>query len=171
MKRMSRPLISAIVVVVLTGAFAACESDTSKSGRPSSPAAAPDARKVDSATAAKVSGKVVLEGAPPPAAAINMASDPACTANSKGDVRSDGFVVDSGGLKNVFVYIKDGLGNKYIFDTPTESVKLDQKGCHYVPHVLGIRTTQPLEVINSDNTMHNIHGMPQANREFNFAQM
>ena len=60
-------------------------------------------------------------------------------------------------LQNVFVYIKDGLGNKYLFDTPTEPVKLDQKGCHYSPHVLGVRAAQPLEVINSDNTLHNVH--------------
>ena len=50
-------------------------------------------------------------------------------------------------------------------------MKLDQKGCHYVPHVVGVRTTQPLEIINSDNTMHNVHGRPEANREFNFGQM
>ncbi len=70
----------------------------------------------------------------------------------------------------MFVYVKDGLGNKYIFDTPTEPVTLNQKGCHYVPHVLGVRATQPLEIVNSDNTMHNVHGMPQTNREFNFGQ-
>ena len=79
--------------------------------------------------------------------------------------------MDNGGLENVFVYIKDGLGNKYLFDVPTEPVKIDQRGCHYVPHVLGLRTTQPLNVVNSDDTMHTVHGMPEANREFNFGQV
>ena len=32
-------------------------------------------------------------------------------------------------------------------------------------------TTQPLEIINSDNTLHNVHGMPKANPEFNKGQM
>ena len=155
---------------VLLAATTACGSDTSKSAQPASPAAAPDAKKVDPATAAKISGKVVFEGTPPPNAVINTGSDPACAEGGKSDLTSESIVVDNGGLQNVFVYIKDGLGNKYIFDTPTEPVKLDQKGCHYVPHVVGLRTTQPLEVINSDNTMHNVHGMPETNREFNQGQ-
>ena len=152
-------------------ALAACGSDTSKSAKPSSPAAAPDARKVDTATASTIAGKVLLDGTPPAAATIKTDSDPICSGANKDGLKSETFVVDNGGLENVFVYIKDGLGNKYIFDTPTEPVKLDQKGCHYVPHVVGVRTTQPLEIINSDNTMHNVHGRPEANREFNFGQM
>jgi hypothetical protein len=164
-------IYKALAPLLLIAAVAACGSDTSKSQKPSSPAAAPDAKKVDDKTASTIAGKVVLEGTPPPATVIRTASDPACAEANKGELKSETFVVDDGGLENVFVYIKDGLGNKYIFDTPTAPVKLDQNGCHYVPHVLGIRTTQPLEIVNSDNTMHNIHGMPEANREFNFGQM
>ena len=74
-----------------------------------------------------------------------------------------------GGLDNVFVYVKDGLGN-YYFDTPTEPVTLDQKGCRYTPHVFGIRVGQPLEIVNSDSTLHNVHAVPKANQEFNFPQ-
>jgi plastocyanin len=160
----------AMAIVALLAAVAACGSDSSKSGKPSSPAAAPDAKRVDTATAATITGKVVFEGTPPPNAVINMASDPACAAAGNGTRTSESIVVDNGGLQNVFVYIKDGLGNKYIFDTPTDPVKIDQKGCHYVPHVLGIRVTQPLEISNSDSTLHNVHAMPETNREFNQGQ-
>ena len=157
--------------LLLAGGIAACGgSDPAKSADPSSPAAAPDAKKVDPGTAATITGKVVLEGTPPANPVLKMSSDPACTAANSGDVLADTFVVDNGGLQNVFVYIKDGLGNKYIFDTPTEPVKLDQKGCKYVPHVVGVRTTQPLEVSNSDATLHNVHGIPESNREFNVGQ-
>jgi plastocyanin len=113
---------------------------------------------------------VVFEGTPPANPVIKMASDPACVSANKGDVTFESYMVDNGGLENVFVYIKDGLGNKYLFDTPTTPVQIDQKGCHYLPHVLGIRASQPLEIVNSDATMHNVHGMPEANREFNFGQ-
>jgi plastocyanin len=160
----------AIGFIVLLAGVSACGSDTSQSAKPSSPAAAPDAKKVDASTAATITGQVVFDGTPPKNPVINMASDPACGAGNTAPVTSESVLVDNGGLQNVFVYIKDGLGNKYLFDTPVEPVKLDQKGCHYAPHVVGLRTTQPLEVINSDNTLHNVHGMPETNREFNQGQ-
>jgi plastocyanin len=153
--------------VIALAALAACGGDSSKSAEPASPAAAPDAKKVDSATASSIKGKVLLEGTPPENPVLKMASDPAC---GTAEVRAENYVVENGALQNVFVHIKDGLGNKYIFDTPTEPVKLDQKGCRYVPHVLGVRVSQPLEVINSDQTLHNVHGMPKTNREFNHGQ-
>ena len=160
-----------VVCAALAAACAACSgSDSSKSAEPSSPAAAPDAKKVDTATAATVTGKVLLEGTPPANPVLKMASDPTCSSANSGEVHAESYVVDSGALQNVFVWIKDGLGNKYLFDTPTEPVKLDQKGCHYIPHVLGLRVAQPLEIVNSDSTMHNVHGMPETNREFNFGQ-
>ena len=156
-----------LACVAAAGVMAACGGDASKSAEPSSPKAAPDAKKVDPATAATITGKVLFEGTPPENPVIQMSSDSACGA---AETRAERYVVDNGGLKNVFVYVKDGLGNKYIFDTPTEPVKLDQKGCHYSPHVVGIRTTQPLEISNSDNTLHNVHAMPKENREFNQGQ-
>jgi plastocyanin len=69
----------------------------------------------------------------------------------------------------VFVYVKDGLGN-VTFPAPAEAIVLDQKGCQYAPHVIGIQVGQPLQIINSDATLHNIHGLAKANREFNQGQ-
>src|SRR5438105_3277714 len=165
---MSR-ICKALGSVLLAAGLAACGgSDASRSAKPASPAAAPGATKVDSATAGTISGKAVFEGTLPENAAFKMSSDPAC---GSAEGRGESYVTDSGGtLKNVFVYIKDGLGNKYIFDTPTQPVTIDQKGCHYVPHVVGVRTTQPLEIVNGDSTLHNVHGMPKANPEFNQGQ-
>jgi predicted small lipoprotein YifL len=158
-----------LAAVCAIAAIAACGSDGNTSQKP--PAAAPDAKKVDAATASTIKGKVVLDGNAPAPTSIKTDSDPTCAASNKDGLKSETYVVDNGGLENVFVYVKDGLGNKYIFDTPTEPVKLDQQGCHYLPHVVGVRTTQPLEIVNSDNTLHNVHGRPEANREFNFGQM
>ena len=152
---------------MLASAAVCSGCDSGKSAEPSAPAAAPDAKKVDAATAATIAGKVVLEGTPPENQVLRMTSDPAC---GSAEVRAETFVVENGGLNNAFVYIKDGLGNKWLYDAPTETVKLDQKNCRYTPHVLGIRPTQPLEVSNSDATLHNVHAMPDVNREFNAGQ-
>jgi len=75
----------------------------------------------------------------------------------------------SGGtLQNVFVYVKDGLGDR-VFPVPATPVVLDQKSCRYVPHVMGIQVGQTLDILSSDNTLHNVHAMPERNREFNQA--
>jgi hypothetical protein len=76
----------------------------------------------------------------------------------------------------VFVYVKEGSvegGKKvgdYTWATPTSEVQLDQNGCHYVPHVLGIMVNQKLKVTNSDATQHNIHPTPKLNQEWNQTQ-
>jgi hypothetical protein len=153
-----------IALAALLAATAGCGgSDTAKPA--SGPA--PDAKKVDPSTAATITGTIVFEGTPPQNAVINMGSDPACGTAS---VTSESILVDNGGLQNVFVYIKDGLGSKYLYDAPAAEVTLNQQGCHYVPHVVGLRTTQSLVVLNSDSTMHNVHAMPENNREFNQGQ-
>ena len=136
---------------------------------PAATAPPPNAKRVDAAKAGNVAGRVTFEGTPPANEKIPMGSDPVCARENSGGVSFDTVVVDNGGLENVFVYVKDGLGD-YYFDVPTEAVTLDQKGCRYTPHVLGLRVGQPLEIVNSDATMHNVHAVPNVNSEFNFSQ-
>ena len=76
---------------------------------------------------------------------------------------------DGSTLQNVFVYVKDGLGN-LVFPDPVTSVTLSQEGCTYRPHVLGIRVGQTLDIVNGDETLHNIHAVPMKNSGFNKAQ-
>ena len=129
----------------------------------------PGAKRVDEATAGRVSGKVTFEGTVPENALASLESDPACVREHPNGLKLDTILVNNGGLENVFVYVKDGLGN-YYFDTPSTPVTLDQKGCTYSPHVFGVRTGQPLEIVNSDQTLHNVNAMAKVNPAFNLGQ-
>jgi plastocyanin len=132
------------------------------------PAAAP-AAAVDPASAATIAGKINLEGTAPANAPIRMNADPACVAANKGQNPTQAtFVSEGGGLGNVFVYVQSGLTGT--FPASTSAVVLDQKGCQYVPHVFGVQVGQPIEIVNSDPTLHNIHATPKTNAEFNTAQ-
>ena len=129
------------------------------------PTATPAATPIDPATAATVSGTVKFAGAAPPAAKIDMSQDPAC----KGTNTAEAVVVSGGHLENVFVYVKEGLGGR-TFDIPKEAVRLDQSGCRYHPHVLGVMAGQTVDIKNSDETTHNIHPSPKDNKEWNESQ-
>ena len=135
--------------------------------RPPAPAAAPVTNPVDPATAATVTGRVTFTGQAPAAQPISMASDPRCT--NPGAVTETVIAGANGALQNVFVYVKDGLGN-LTFPVPATPVVLDQKGCQYRPHVFGVQVGQPVEILNSDATLHNIHAWPMTNQEFNVGQ-
>lgn len=97
-------------------------------------------------------------------------NDPKCACLHETTPKADNLVVGSdGGVKWAIVRVTKGLEGK-TFAPPAEPVKLDQKGCVYAPHVVAAMTGQPVEFRNSDPMLHNIHGLPFDNREFNFAQ-
>ena len=148
----------------LAAALAAGACGQKKSEAPAGPP--PNAKRVDASKAGTIAGRVAFEGQAPANAQIKMSGDPVCMRENKDGASFETFVVDAGGLENVFVYVKNGLDG-YYFDTPTEPVKLDQKGCRYHPHVFGVQVGQPLEVSNSDPTLHNVHALPSVNQEFN----
>jgi plastocyanin len=115
-----------------------------------------------------VTGKVIFDAEPPARTQIKMAGDPNCKPGPE-SLSETTIVSADKGLKNVFVYVKDGLGNA-VYETPTKSIVLDQVGCRYEPHVFGVFVGQPVEIKNSDPTLHNVHAIPKTNEEFNFGQ-
>ena len=159
-----------ILGMSLAATIACGGGDTSKPAD-AIPAPAAGATKIDPATAGSIKGVVTVDGALPKNEAIKMNADPVCLQQAKGPQMQETYIVGSDGksLGNVFVYVKDGLGN-YAYDPPTDSPKIDQHECRYHPHVFGMRVGQTLEIINSDPTLHNIHAMPKANTEFNNGQ-
>jgi plastocyanin len=161
MRISSTPLALTLAVAL---AAAACGGGEKSAG---SAPAAPVTNPVDPATAGSIGGKVNFMGTPPAPQPISMSSDPRCT---NPDAKTEAVMVSpDGSLQNVFVYVKDGLGNLK-FPVPTTPLVLDQKGCQYRPHVFGVQVGQPIEILNSDPTLHNIHAWPMANQEFNVGQ-
>ncbi|MBB6142144.1 plastocyanin [Silvibacterium bohemicum] len=112
---------------------------------------------IDPSTAGTISGTIHFTGQAPARVQIDMAQDPACTFADTN--YTEQYVVHDGGLQNVFLYVKDGLGNK-AYAPPSTPVVIDQKGCRYIPHVSGAMAGQPVKFTNSDGTMHNIHMTP-----------
>jgi plastocyanin len=165
----NKPGTTNSILLVLAGvlAFAGCSKKEPAEEQPaaSGSAAAPAANPIDPATAATVSGTVKFDGVAPKPAKIDMSQDPNC----KGANTAETVVVADGKLANVFVYVKEGLGNRTL-SIPAEPVALDQSGCKYHPHVLGVMAGQTIKIANSDPTTHNIHPTPKDNREWNESQ-
>jgi len=119
---------------------------------------------------ASVTGVVKFQGTAPKPSRIDMSADPFCAQAHSSPVTTEDILTDAnGGLENVVVYISEGLGSA-TFPIPEEPAVMEQKGCQYKPHVLAMRAGQKLDVVNSDATTHNIHPMPNNNREWNISQ-
>jgi plastocyanin len=158
--------VCSLLVLLLA---ANCGGGETTSDLPPAPVGGAAGPVFDMATAtAGVTGKIVFDGAAPAPARIQMSADPYCASHSTNAV-SEEVVVNDGGLDNVIVYVKSGVpaGN---FPTPTETVTIDQKDCHYTPHVLTMQVNQPLKIRNSDATLHNIHAWAEKNTPFNEGQ-
>jgi plastocyanin len=140
----------------------------------SSPAAAPapailQGAGIDPATAATVKGVIKFDGPPPERKPIDMQSVPDCHKLHPEKVLSEDVIVGANGLlRNVFVYVKKGLDDRK-FDPPADPVVFDQKGCTYIPHVVGLQQGQTWKVTSSDPVMHNVHAYPKKSPQFNRA--
>ena len=155
-------IVAAIAMGVLVAAVG-CKS------QPAGTSPAAQFTAIDWNNAGTIEGTVHYAKTPPKPVQIDMSQDPACTLGPAN--YSEGYVVNNGGFANVFIYVKDGLGNK-IYAAPTQPVDIDQKGCRYVPHVVGVMMGQAVRFTNSDPTMHNIHMNPtvQGNQPVDISQ-
>lgn len=112
---------------------------------------------IDWANSGTISGTIHFTGKAPKRIPIDMGQDPVCSLSPTN--LTEQYVVDKDGLENVFVSIKSGLGDK-AYGSPSTAVVMDQKGCRFVPHVVGVMVGQPVTFTNSDATMHNVHMIP-----------
>ncbi len=160
--------IGAVMILTLVGC--AGKENKTTTGPAKETISAPPPTPIDPTTVGEVIGRISFEGVRPRPQRINMDQDPACLPKHRGPViAEDGAVNDDGTLSNAFVYVRAGA-EKYTFAPPAEPKILNQDGCMYKPHVLGLMTGQILKIVSSDDTTHNIHPMPQNNREWNMSQ-
>ena len=121
------------------------------------------------ALAGTISGVVKYDGKVPTLRPVRMDADPACAAKHTTPAKSEMLVLGEGNtLGNVFVQVSSGLPSKS-WPVPSEPVVMDQNGCRYKPHVMGIMAGQEFKILNSDGLLHNVHALPKVNRTFNMA--
>ena len=116
-----------------------------------------------------ISGKITYEGTPAKQKPIDMSKEPSCAKQYPTPQTTETVVTGPGNtLENVVVYISAGAPDES--SAPSKAVTFDQKGCRYIPHVLAFQVNQPLEIVNNDQTSHNIHPLAKVNREWNKSQ-
>jgi len=157
-------ILAALALVMWT------QSTTNLPGAGAPAAPASPAGGADASASAMLTGVVRLDGPVPAAKPISMVKDSECMKMHPGAVPSEEVIAGADGkLGNVIVYISEGLGSR-TFDPPSDPVVIEQKGCTYHPHVLTMQANQKIKIVNSDPTSHNIHPLPENNREWNKSQ-
>jgi len=153
-----------LAIVALT----ACQKQSAPEPAPAAPAAAPAPSAARGATGTgTIAGTVKLTGTPPEMAMTKRQADPFC---ARTPMKEEEVVVGpGGGLKNVVVRVTKGLSGHY--DPPAAVATVDQSACMYRPRVQGIVLGQPVQIRNSDQTLHNIHGYKGASTLFNKAEI
>jgi plastocyanin len=117
------------------------------------------------AHAGTVVGTVKYAGTAPAPKKIEVTKDhEACAKDAK--VVEDLLVGPNKGLQNVVVSVPGAPGAK----PPAAKAVLDQKGCRFNPHVAVVGAGAPLEILNNDGILHNLHTFSTANPAFNEAQ-
>ena len=120
--------------------------------------------------AASVSGTITFAGKAPALKPLAMDADPACAKKHQKPVPAEMLVLGGGNtMGNIMVYVSKGLPGGKTWPAPKTPVVLDQNGCLYVPHVMGIMVGQPYRILNSDGVLHNVHTLPKVNKAFNQA--
>ncbi len=105
-----------------------------------------------------ISGTVKWSGPVPHALDFPVTKDPqVCDPDSKKTVDMERLIVGAqGGVANTVVYLKNISSGKAL-ELPEQRRHLDQKRCHYIPHILLVAEKGALDMQSSDATLHTIH--------------
>jgi plastocyanin len=120
------------------------------------------------ARASSVNGTITFDGKVPALRPLAMDADPACAKMHSKAAPNELLVLGNGNtMGNVIVWVSKGLPAGKTWPAPKNPAVLDQKGCQYVPHAMGIMVGQAYKILNSDGILHNVHALPKVNKQFN----
>jgi plastocyanin len=118
--------------------------------------------------AGDVTGTITYTGKVPTLKPIAMDADPVCASKHKTPAANEALVLGAGNtMANVMVRVKGPVKGSY--PAPAKTAVIDQQGCQYRPHVLGLQVGQTLQFHNTDGLLHNVHALPKVNTPFNMA--
>lgn len=110
-------------------------------------------------------GAVKVAGSPPAPKVLKVNKDTQACGSEK---KSEDLMV--GPNKEVQWAVVSVAGAKGPAPKPAKKPTLDQKGCHFQPHVLLVPAGAEVEVLNPDGVLHNIHSRAAVNSSVNKAQ-
>jgi hypothetical protein len=167
-----RKIVSvALLVCVACGGSSAAFDEPVQNAPVAAATSEPAGQPAAAQPAAAITGTVNYEGEIPEAEKVDLSPDPFCKDHHGETGLSAPSTIrrgEGGGLADVFVQLTTGVPDEK-YKAPEEPVTVDQRGCTYIPHVFGVMKRQPIKILNSDATLHNIHAMPRSNKEFNLA--
>ena len=165
-------VLRTVAVVFLVALTIGCGRKPSTSDNADNPPANHSAGKpVDASTAGAITGSIHFDGVVPQMKIINMIDVPNCAKLHSAPVMTESVLPgENGTLQNVVVYLQ-GDFSAYSFPQAAASVKVDQEGCIYAPHVVAVMTGDPIEVTNKDAVTHNINAMSQLRQGWNETQV
>jgi plastocyanin len=119
--------------------------------------------------ASSITGTITFDGKVPTLRPLTMDADPVCAKKHAGKpVPNESLALGGGNtMGNIMVWVSKGLPAGKTWPAPKDPVVLDQNGCQYKPHVMGIMVGQAYKILNSDGILHNIHTLPKINKSFN----
>ena len=118
---------------------------------------------------AALSGKVNFEGTAPEPKPINFGAEKQCALMHKDKMPVDESIVVNANktVKWALVYVKDAKGE---YKAPETAVEMDQNGCVFNPHAIGVMAGQKINFKNGDPVLHNVRANSKINKAFNIAQ-
>ena len=140
--------------------------------RPASPMIPnPVIAQTSESSGSMVTGEIRFEGNAPPPRLIDFGTTAGCGERANQPMYDDSLLVNlDDTLQNVVVSVVAGLPDGKTYPEPSTPVYLEQAGCMFQPHVLAMRTGQPILLRNSDPIMHNTRSLSVRNPDFNIIQ-